>query len=199
MAVRTSCSRQLPATSGDLKDINRSLLSNTPCRIPSRTHNSPLCLFLTTTGGKRKLCFVQRKRKLYLVQRKTLSHSPNILTWFQSVIQVLDIPIIMSNSLRLIALVLLTASWQIAGDEEDPQFGCFKNRDALCSIPTGERDEQALMWAHRRKDGTRDYFCYFGTHPECCKQGQFSAINDAPSKQIIRPIKDTENCKHGGD
>ncbi|KAH9455747.1 hypothetical protein Pst134EA_023198 [Puccinia striiformis f. sp. tritici] len=105
----------------------------------------------------------------------------------------------MSHFLRLIALVLLTVSWQVAWAADIKRFGCKKNRDALCNFPTGENDDQVLEWAHRRKPGTRDYWCYSNYDVHCCPQNQFSAINDTPDKTIVRRLGELSDCRQGGD
>ncbi|KAI9610297.1 hypothetical protein KEM48_002584 [Puccinia striiformis f. sp. tritici PST-130] len=65
---------------------------------------------------------------------------------------------------RLIALVLLMASWEAAGDDANGQtgdsyFGCFKNVDAVCSNPQRGGIEQMLTWAERLHHRKRDYVC----------------------------------------
>ncbi|KAH9452225.1 hypothetical protein H4Q26_002524 [Puccinia striiformis f. sp. tritici PST-130] len=86
---------------------------------------------------------------------------------------------------RLIALVLLMASWEAAGDDANGQtgdsyFGCFKNVDAVCSNPQRGGIEQILTWAERLHHRKRDYVCRGGTHPQCCDQGKYSAIDYGP-------------------
>ncbi|KAH9441936.1 hypothetical protein Pst134EA_032067 [Puccinia striiformis f. sp. tritici] len=66
----------------------------------------------------------------------------------------------MSRYFGLIALVLLTASWEVAGDELDGKggvkfFGCFKNVDAVCSDRLKGGKEQRLKWAVRLYEGKR--------------------------------------------
>ncbi|KAH9446198.1 hypothetical protein Pst134EB_024015 [Puccinia striiformis f. sp. tritici] len=107
----------------------------------------------------------------------------------------------MSKSLRLIALVLLTASWLVAVNGEDwKYFGCRRNRDALCAIDPGENsDQRDLGWAHRVEKGKRDYWCYSTYDTYCCPQNQFKAISETPTGRIVRPLSDLSNCKKDGD
>ncbi|KAI9621572.1 hypothetical protein H4Q26_015578 [Puccinia striiformis f. sp. tritici PST-130] len=134
----------------------------------------------------------------FFTQRKG-SLSPSILTTqFQSVIQLLDIPINMLRFFRLAALVLLMTSWEVAGDTYDPKtkttyFGCHKNVDAVCSEP--DRLTQTLTWAVRLHRGKRDYACRYGTHPHCCDQGVYQSIDYDPAIVLSGPVP---SCTGGG-
>ncbi|KAH9448232.1 hypothetical protein Pst134EB_022219 [Puccinia striiformis f. sp. tritici] len=81
--------------------------------------------------------------------------------------------------LRLLRLiVLLMASWEVAGDSldgkaDDTYFGCFKNVDAVCTDRLKGGTQQTLSWADRLTPGKRRYICRAGLHPRCCDQGKY--------------------------
>ncbi|KAH9449900.1 hypothetical protein Pst134EA_026613 [Puccinia striiformis f. sp. tritici] len=101
---------------------------------------------------------------------------------------------------RLMALVVLIASpWEVTSvtpQDPDVYFGCHKNVDALCS--RGLLKEQiVVMWAVRVTPGTRDYKCWGGFTPQCCKKGTFK-LNDEPYHTKVVPKTAADHCAHGG-
>ncbi|KAI9625641.1 hypothetical protein H4Q26_016179 [Puccinia striiformis f. sp. tritici PST-130] len=123
----------------------------------------------------------------------------------------------------MIALVLLMASWEVAGDQLDGKtgetpFGCHKNVDAICANRLREGKEQIhsrklnqafflivsdgnrfikVEWAIREHPGTRDYLCTGGTKPQCCDQGKYQDI-DNPHRTKVVPAGDIPGCQAGG-
>ncbi|KAI9625959.1 hypothetical protein KEM48_010659 [Puccinia striiformis f. sp. tritici PST-130] len=101
---------------------------------------------------------------------------------------------------RLIALVLLTTSWQVSGDKFDPKtgityFGCNANVDAVCSNPGAGDKSTTLTWADRLHPKKRDYSCPNRYHPACCHKGVYSDLNNVnPAIVLIPPPK----CHQGG-
>ncbi|KNE96237.1 hypothetical protein PSTG_10500 [Puccinia striiformis f. sp. tritici PST-78] len=102
----------------------------------------------------------------------------------------------------MIALVLLMASWEVAGDQLDGKtgetpFGCHKNVDAVCANRLREGKKQILKWAIREHPGTRDYLCTGGTKPQCCDKGKYQDI-DNPHRTKVVPAGDIPGCQAGG-
>ncbi|KAI9625648.1 hypothetical protein H4Q26_016186 [Puccinia striiformis f. sp. tritici PST-130] len=85
---------------------------------------------------------------------------------------------------RPIALVLLMASWEVAGDRldgtsGDTPFGCHKNVDAVCADRLRGGQFQILTWTERVHPKKRDYLCHHGTKPQCCDHGKYQDIDNA--------------------
>ncbi|KAH9461964.1 hypothetical protein Pst134EA_004796 [Puccinia striiformis f. sp. tritici] len=115
----------------------------------------------------------------------------------------------MLRHVRLFALVLLIASWEVTSEDYDAgfgepdddgitYFGCHRNVDALCSGGVEDKRLQELTWAIRLHKKKRDYACHDGHVPQCCQQGLFSAISDSPTHSILKEWKATDNCAHRG-
>ncbi|KAH9445455.1 hypothetical protein H4Q26_016180 [Puccinia striiformis f. sp. tritici PST-130] len=108
----------------------------------------------------------------------------------------------MSRYFSLIALVLLIASCEVAGDDldgtiGDTPFGCHKNVDAVCVNRFRSGKEQRLFWAIRLHPGTRDYLCSGGTKPQCCDHGKYQDIDDRNRIKVI-PAGKIPGCQAGG-
>ncbi|KAH9445460.1 hypothetical protein Pst134EB_023302 [Puccinia striiformis f. sp. tritici] len=103
---------------------------------------------------------------------------------------------------RPIALVLLMASWEVAGDRldgtsGDTPFGCHKNVDAVCADRLRGGQFQILTWTERVHPKKRDYLCHHGTKPQCCDHGKYQDIDNKYREKMI-PSGDIPGCKAGG-
>ncbi|KAH9448997.1 hypothetical protein Pst134EA_018945 [Puccinia striiformis f. sp. tritici] len=104
----------------------------------------------------------------------------------------------MLNFSRLIALVLLVTSLEVAGEHYDPKtnktyFGCNANIDAVCSDPGGGGKTETLAWAERLNPKKRDYACPGRTRPQCCRKDVYAALSHGPLIVTSPP----PNCHHG--
>ncbi|KAI9621580.1 hypothetical protein H4Q26_015586 [Puccinia striiformis f. sp. tritici PST-130] len=116
----------------------KTLLIASPGSLPiklSKTNDLELCLITFR---------VEQNCVSFNVKAFSFSVHPYNSVSIQSAIQVLDIHILMLRFLRLTALVLLVASWQVTDtlnqDPGDILFWCRKNVDAVCAetiLPDG--------------------------------------------------------------
>ncbi|KAH9443572.1 hypothetical protein Pst134EA_032583 [Puccinia striiformis f. sp. tritici] len=112
----------------------------------------------------------------------------------------------MLNFSRLIALVLLVTSLEVAGEHYDPKtnktyFGCNANIDADLGklkqaffLFVSDRNKLSkVAWAERLNPKKRDYACPGRTRPQCCRKDVYAALSHGPLIVTSPP----PNCHHG--